>query len=171
MPVPAPRFDPGEAPPRPPLPASKAPGASRWILPAATGLAGLVVGAIVASFITTAAVTTAHEAANDAEIAAVEEAKSTLFASAKSACGGGQVLDDGRAFVVDVEGEDAGSGDVSLSQLDCLFERVGVPSSVKEKMYQTRSLDGRQSAEWDDVQASWNYHPDDGLDIIFELVD
>lgn len=48
---------------------------------------------------------------------------------------------------------------------------VAAPTSVVELMYSTRSRDGWQSAEWDDVSASWGYHPDDGLDIIFELDD
>ncbi|SIT74172.1 hypothetical protein [Microbacterium sp. RU33B] len=166
-----PEIVPHPAPPRPPLPVSEASRAPRWILPAAAGVAGLVIGGLVASLITAAVVTASHEAAADAAVVAAEDARSTLFADAARTCGAGDVLDDGRTFVVDVEGEDAGSGDVSLSKLDCLFARIGVPSSVQTKMYDTRALDGRQSADWDDVEVSWSYHPDDGLDIIFELVD
>lgn len=82
-----------------------------------------------------------------------------------------EIADAGKTMIVDGEGEDFGSGDVSLTDLDCIIEAVGTPASVKEMMYSTRSLDGRQSGEWDDISASWGYHPDDGLDIIFELDD
>ena len=30
----------------------------------------------------------------------------------------------------------------------------------------TRALDGRQSATWAQFEASWTYHPDDGLDVL-----
>ncbi|WP_269142641.1 hypothetical protein [Georgenia yuyongxinii] len=36
-------------------------------------------------------------------------------------------------------------------------------------MTSTRALDGRQTAEWDGVVATWSFHPDDGLDVILEL--
>ena len=30
----------------------------------------------------------------------------------------------------------------------------------------TRALDGRQQASWDGFEASWTYHPDNGLTLI-----
>ena len=36
-------------------------------------------------------------------------------------------------------------------------------------MGQTRALDGTQRAEGKNVNVSWTYHPDDGLQIVFEV--
>jgi hypothetical protein len=33
-------------------------------------------------------------------------------------------------------------------------------------MEKTRALDGRQTASWSFIEASWTYHPDNGLDVI-----
>lgn len=170
---------PHDDPPRPPFPAAdpalvarKAP--PKWLLPVATGVVGILIGSGLTATVMgaqRAAADQAAIAAEEAAVAAAEAAKSSLFEDATRMCGAGEVTDEGRTLVADSEGEDVGSGDISLSALNCLLLRVGVPSSAKEKMYQTRSLDGRQTADWDDVEASWSYHPDDGLDIVFELVD
>lgn len=45
---------------------------------------------------------------------------------------------------------------------------LGLPDSLMEKMGQTRALDGRQSQTYGDVTVSWTYHPDDGLEILYE---
>jgi hypothetical protein len=37
--------------------------------------------------------------------------------------------------------------------------------AFSSKMDRTRALDGMQDASWDDLSASWTYHPDAGLDI------
>lgn len=176
------------APPRPPLPHAatdaepSSPGAEprrakpsrpRLLIPLAAGVAGLIVGAVLGSSITGAVTAAQHEAAEKAAIAAAEAAKSTFFADAAQRCGAAgvvEIADEGRTMIVDGEGEDFGSGDVTFTKLDCLLDEVNVPASVRSKMYATRSLDGRQSGEWDDISASWSYHPDDGLDLILELV-
>ena len=33
-----------------------------------------------------------------------------------------------------------------------------------------RALDGRQTGTWDDFEASWGYHPDDGINLVIEEV-
>ncbi len=145
-----------------------------WILPAITGILGLAIGAVIGATVASGVVVAQQQAEAEAAAAAAEAAKSDLFADAARRCGATGVVeieDDGRTMIVDGEGEDFGSGDVTFTEIDCLIDAVGAPAAVKELMYQTRSLDGRQSGDWDDVTASWSYHPDDGLDIIFEIVD
>ncbi len=53
-----------------------------------------------------------------------------------------------------------------LSVNDCL----GIPESVVEQMSRTRALDGIQSAIVGDIEISWSYHPDNGLEVLYCLV-
>lgn len=89
--------------------------------------------------------------------------------AATDACGAGRVGDDGRSLVLDTEGEDWGSGDLTLVDTMCVLDELDVPDVVLDKMGATRSLDGRQTDSWDGIEVSWSYHPDDGLDVILEL--
>lgn len=144
----------------------------RWLLPAAMAAVGVAIGAVCGSVITGAVIAADTAAQEQAAAQAAEEARSTRFADAARECGISgkvEVLDDGQTLLVDGAGKDFGSGDVTFTELDCIIGAVGAPESARSKMYETRSLDGRQSAEWDGVSASWSYHPDDGLDLIFEL--
>ncbi|MFE6967151.1 hypothetical protein ACFVAJ_18705 [Agromyces sp. NPDC057679] len=162
--------DPGAAPEAGPA-ASQTPATplwkQPWFLPAAVGAGALLVGIAVGIPIGAGASSGAAEASAATyfdDIAAECKAKSMV-----------RVEDDGRTMIVDGEGEDAGSGDVSLALLDCLIGATGTPAATQQLMYETRSLDGRQSDSWEDgdveVEASWSYHPDDGLDIIYEISD
>lgn len=143
-----------------------------WLLPTIVGVAALVVGVVLGSTITGVVTTAQQEAAEKAAADSAEKAKSSLFADAAGKCGISQdveIADQGRTLIVDGAGEDFGSGDVDFSGLDCIIDALDTPAAVRELMYSTRSLDGRQVGEWDDISASWSYHPDNGLDIIFEL--
>lgn len=48
-------------------------------------------------------------------------------------------------------------------------EKLGLPESLTEKMNRTSALDGRQTETYDDVTVSWKYHPDQGLEVTYEL--
>ena len=45
---------------------------------------------------------------------------------------------------------------------------LGLPSSVTTKMSETRAMDGRQSETYNGVKVSWTYHPDQGLQVLYE---
>lgn len=45
---------------------------------------------------------------------------------------------------------------------------LGFSDVINEKMGETRSVDGVQTMENDKVKVSWTYHPDDGLEVIYE---
>jgi hypothetical protein len=81
----------------------------------------------------------------------------------------GAIGDDGSSLELDMEGEDFGSGELSYADVACVLEELDVPDSVVSKMDSTRSIDGRQTEDWDGIEANWTYHPDDGLDVILEL--
>lgn len=48
---------------------------------------------------------------------------------------------------------------------------LGLPDSLTEKMKSTRSMDGRQNESYDNVAVSWTYHPDKGLEVMYEAKD
>src|SRR5690606_9441126 len=89
--------------------------------------------------------------------------------AASKACDAGRIGDDGRSLVLDTAGQERGSGDLTLTDTLCVLEELDVPDVVLDKMGATRSLDGRQEDSWGGIEASWAYHPDDGLDVILEL--
>ncbi len=86
---------------------------------------------------------------------------------AYATCGAtGTLADDDHTLMVDMQGEDYGSGDATIGDLRCVLEELDVPQSVIGQMDSTRALDGMQTATWDGYSVSWTYHPDDGLDLI-----
>jgi len=78
--------------------------------------------------------------------------------------------DEGTTLTLDMEGEsEDDTGTLSFDEVFCVLEGLDVPDRVTALMGETRSLDGRQTGDWDDVSASWGYHPDDGLDVILTV--
>lgn len=71
--------------------------------------------------------------------------------------------DDGKGLFIDGEGE--GSFGVSTQDTLCILRSIDVPDSVLSRISNTSALMGQQSAEWDGINASWSYHPDNGLDL------
>lgn len=55
------------------------------------------------------------------------------------------------------------------TQIKTVLDDLGFASAVSEEMMETRSIDGRQSASADGYEVSWSYHPDDGLEVLFDL--
>jgi len=96
-------------------------------------------------------------------------ALTSVLERAADRCGAGGVGDSGSSIDLDMEGDDAFSGDLTISDVTCVLDELGVPDSVMSKMEATRSLDGRQTEDWGGIEATWTYHPDDGLDVILEL--
>jgi hypothetical protein len=84
-------------------------------------------------------------------------------------CSAGDLADDDHTLIIDVGGEAYGSGDDIVDGLACVLDALDTPQSVISQMESTRALDGMQTAEWDDFEASWTYHPDDGVDVIITL--
>ncbi len=77
--------------------------------------------------------------------------------------------DDGATLIINGDGhEELGA---STEVIEEALSALDTPDAVVERIYQTRALDGMQDATWGDFRATWNYHPDDGLDIIIEQAD
>lgn len=56
-------------------------------------------------------------------------------------------------------------GDAVFDTMICVLGLAGTPDRVISQLSSTRALDGMQFAEWDEMAAQWNYHPDSGLNL------
>ncbi|GIF70861.1 hypothetical protein Asi02nite_03790 [Asanoa siamensis] len=77
---------------------------------------------------------------------------------------GTRVEDGGATLHVDNAGEKDRDG-VSLTGLECILEEARVPENIKQRMFSTRTSDGKRDGAWPGFQASWTYDPDKGLDL------
>lgn len=57
---------------------------------------------------------------------------------------------------------------LSVLDLETYLTELGFSPAVYERMNRTRALDGTQSATAHGVNVSWTYHPDNGLQAVFE---
>lgn len=95
------------------------------------------------------------------------------FAAALEACKlttaqeGVRIADGGKTLILSSAGEE--SSGIPVESVACVLGATKIPEHVAAKMQATRALDGQQAASWEGFEASWTYHPDDGLNII--LVD
>ncbi|RQW96961.1 hypothetical protein [Micromonospora globispora] len=77
--------------------------------------------------------------------------------------------DDGATLTLHGVGKE--SSGLSFDQLQCYWSELEMPDSVRAEVEATRALDGRQSGEWEGIHASWSYHPDSGVQMVFTLAD
>lgn len=57
----------------------------------------------------------------------------------------------------------------TINDIKEVNKKLGFTDSVYRKMLETRSIDGRQSDENNKVKVSWTYHPDRGLEVLYEV--
>ena len=50
-----------------------------------------------------------------------------------------------------------------------LNKELGLPDYLWQEMLQTRAIDGRQSETVGNIEVSWSYHPDQGLEVLYKL--
>lgn len=132
---------------------------------AATALVGIIVVAIAA--MNGGSSGNAAEAAGPAaetapSLSVLEQAVRTCTLSTTDSV---VVGDEGMTVTVDGRGDEDPEG-ASISDTFCLLDATEVSTAAMAQIEGTTSLQGRQSASWGDVDASWTYHPDNGLDLI-----
>ncbi|MEW2385651.1 hypothetical protein AB0873_26665 [Micromonospora sp. NPDC047707] len=98
------------------------------------------------------------------------EPKPSRLAAAREACSPGDSLyaqlgDDGRTLTLQGAGEETRGLEYNI--LKCYWRALDVPDAIVAEIGATRALDGRQNGEWDTMRASWSYHPDNGLQMVF----
>lgn len=82
------------------------------------------------------------------------------------------VSKDGKSMRIDTNPADE-EGYYSYKAADAIRdinESLGLPDVLYDKMGETRAIDGRQTAAYKNISVSWTYHPDDGLEIIYERI-
>lgn len=96
------------------------------------------------------------------------EAKELLKKAYRFCIGDGATLSaDGLSLTID----GADQYDVlSRFDVESVIKTLKLPDSLKTKMEITNSLMGRQTEKYDNIKVSWTYHPDNGLDAVFEIV-
>jgi len=141
-----------------------------WLVPLATGLAGLAVGVALTAGVGAAQDAAEQRAAEEAAAAeqAAEAARFAVLTDAVNECDlvgvtGLDVGDEGATVTFDMKGEDELTG-IGYTDVACLLGELGTPSNVLSHIDQTTSMDGRQTESWDNITVSWSYHPDRGLD-------
>lgn len=103
--------------------------------------------------------------------AAIESASTPSIEAAVEGCGIGQhhagieLGDNGTSVTVDTKGEEDTTG-AQLSEAKCILDALAVPDRVVAQMDVTTAMQGRQNATWGQIEASWTYHPDDGMNLI-----
>lgn len=124
----------------------------------AAGIAlGLITGAAVSLLIGSLTGGIASLAPNDA----IAGAASSCDVEANSWI---VVGDEGQSISMQSEGAESSGAD--YADVLCVLDALDVPDSVLSRIDATRALDGRQEGAWNDLSASWGYHPDNGLDIV-----
>jgi hypothetical protein len=75
--------------------------------------------------------------------------------------------EDGKGLFLDGEGEE--SSGIAVQRSLCVLEELEMPDSILSRISNTTSSMGQQEGSWNDVTILWNYHPNNGLDISFNL--
>lgn len=80
---------------------------------------------------------------------------------------------DGKSITVDSDPRDTGTTTfLQKAEQDILTinEKYGLPDALYERMMHTRALDGTQEATYGNIRVTWTYHPDNGLNVIYEVI-
>ena len=77
---------------------------------------------------------------------------------------GVRLASDKSTLTMEAFGE--GSGGVATPVFQCVLERLDTPSAVRERMMETRAIDGTREESWGSYRATWTYHPDQGLHVV-----
>ena len=113
----------------------------------------------------------------DTTLNPIEEAKNKLQEAFNTCCTGdykwsyAKLGSDKMSLTIDTKPnntyfsyeDDAYSAIVSINRF------LELPSSLSEKLSSTRAIDGTQSQNCGKYTVTWNYHPDNGMKVIYEV--
>ncbi len=76
---------------------------------------------------------------------------------------------DGSYLTIDTKPYDSyyADEDKALQSIISVNSALNLPDSLIQKMSKTRALDGVQSEQYDQLEVSWSYHPDNGLEVLY----
>lgn len=97
--------------------------------------------------------------------AASSSPASTPIRDAYFRCGQvGRVADQDHTIELDTQGDALTRADAT--EVNCVLSQLGAPEYIFRTIMQTRAIDGRQREQWKTFEASWSYHPSNGLNVI-----
>lgn len=134
----------------------------RWLILLAGAVALSGCGGAASPTVVTVTATAPPTSASPTGPTGLEKAFGSCFPDSKT---GVELGDGGTSLTVDTRGEKELSGP-ETSDILCVLNVLDAPDYVRSQIEQTRALDGRQTAQWSGMDASWGYHPDDGLNIV-----
>lgn len=76
---------------------------------------------------------------------------------------------DGMSLTLDTNPTDIPDFDGGAKLVALINSYLGLPSSLTTKMASTRALDGMQTQNCGEYTVTWNYHPDKGMKVIYEV--
>lgn len=132
---------------------------------------GIIIAAVVISLIIAIAVSVSSSNSDDDD--SDEESKTISFRRVYNSIGDSYyvtIASDNSYIEVDTNPLDLEdfSSTTAWELIEEINEKLGLPESLYKKMGQTRALDGRISQTYDDITVSWTYHPDHGLEVLYE---
>ncbi len=82
-----------------------------------------------------------------------------------------EISEDGKALYVDTNPYDMTDyiNSEVLEYVEEIHEELDISDVVYEKMLRTSAMDGMQSQECGKILVTWTYHPDEGLEVIYEV--
>jgi hypothetical protein len=98
-----------------------------------------------------------------------DRAAMTTFEQAQEDCSDSayiEIGDEGYTLTMTSQGKD--SPGATFEEIACILDALDTPDAVVSQMDRTRALDGIQEATWEDITASWSYHPDSGINLILQ---
>lgn len=75
---------------------------------------------------------------------------------------------DGLSITVDSKNQYDYDGMIDIVSILAVLD---LPESLLTEMTSTNALMGRQTQTYNEIEVSWSYHPDNGLDAIFKIVE
>lgn len=130
---------------------------------------------IVILVITSIVIISNNKKRHEAELAKIEEEKNKIdlakiyekYCSSEWA----YLSSDGSSLTIDTNPSNASYNKVAKEATYGFVNvnnALGLPDSVLEKMKHTRALDGIQTETFEGLEVSWSYHPENGMEIIYE---
>ncbi len=78
------------------------------------------------------------------------------------------ISSDGQSMSIECNNSWDSTKSIVFTAVQCMNKELGFGTSLNSKMSMTRAIDGMQTDENDKVKVSWNYHPKNGLTVIYE---
>lgn len=100
---------------------------------------------------------------------AFEKQKDKMSSAYKLCTSSGTKLSyDGLSITVDSSSKYDKEG---VADIVMVIYALGLPESLVDEMSSTNALMGRQTRTYNGIEVSWSYHPDNGLDAIFKIIE